>query len=97
MGPAMCRVWRTEFCLEVCGISNPYEFVPVVYVAQQVGQGGRPHHRRGLAAGLEYQPHDVLRDAFPPHLSRSEPCLQIPLSMSHLRIHTRTLPSPTSP
>jgi len=26
---------------------------------------------RSLAAGLDYVPHDILRDAFPPHLSRS--------------------------
>jgi hypothetical protein len=26
---------------------------------------------RSLAAGLYYVPHDILRDAFPPHLSRS--------------------------
>ena len=26
---------------------------------------------RSLAATLDYVPHDILRDAFPPHLSRS--------------------------
>ena len=26
---------------------------------------------RSLAAGLDHVPHDILRDAFPPHLSRS--------------------------
>jgi hypothetical protein len=26
---------------------------------------------RSLAAGVDYVPHDILRDAFPPHLSRS--------------------------
>jgi len=31
-----------------------------------------------LAAGLDYVPHDILRDAFPPHLSRPGDCSKDP-------------------
>jgi hypothetical protein len=33
---------------------------------------------RSLAATLDYVPHDILRDAFPPHLSRSGNCSKDP-------------------
>ena len=32
---------------------------------------GNPLQSSSLAAGLDHVPHDILRDAFPPHLSRS--------------------------
>jgi len=33
---------------------------------------------RPLAAGLDYVPHDILRDAFPPYLSRPGDCSKDP-------------------
>ena len=33
---------------------------------------------RSLAAGLDYVPHDILRDAFPPYLSRPGDCSKDP-------------------
>jgi hypothetical protein len=41
---------------------------------------------RSLAAGFGYIPHDILRDAFSPHLSRSGHCSKDP-SLRHLGCH----------